>query len=252
MNLMAATVTALISTRTHNKPINKPPIIQDSLLLNLPRELRDHILSYILVEPPGVMLVYNSKSRHGYDRAMRVSFTYGLGRMGRRFGPPPGIEVFGVTDCYQYLMKMVQLCRQTNDEAQEMFFWRNRFIFYTPYGVPSILKMHARWLSKVSFWCRPSVGEAKLIWMHVVVERTQDRPFWKVTWKLFRYNDEEEDEALNRKLLVWTQNCEELMLMWLQVRKEVMDLEAIVDTLSEPPMCRRMDVSIFPESKPRR
>ena len=120
MNFVASTVGICMSRRTHPRSIeHPPPIVQDSPLLHLPRELRDQIFSYLLVEPNKVKLIYNSKADNGYAKATRSSSKYGQERTGKRFGPSPGIEVSGLTDCYQHLMTLAQLCRQTRDEAQE-------------------------------------------------------------------------------------------------------------------------------------
>ncbi|KAK4497455.1 hypothetical protein PRZ48_011906 [Zasmidium cellare] len=248
------TITAAVSAYmsgcascSHDKEIN-----QGSPLLNLPRELRDQIFSYLLVEPSNVTLVYTSKSKSGYARALKASRSYGQRRMGRRFGRSPGMEMFGLSDCHHNLIKLAQLCRQVNYEAQETFFRRNRFIFYSAFGIPSVSKMHAVWLSMVSLWCRPSVGESRIIWMHVAVERMKGRQTWKITWEIFRYENEPEDKALNQKLLAWTQVCDKMMLKRLKAHEELVDVNAIVDVLSGPPMCKQMDVSVSAESRHRR
>lgn len=263
-----AILRAFSVTRRRAKHTHHHAIVQNSRLLDLPRELRDHILSYLLLESADAVLVYFPECRRRYGYAVKASFQDSLGRTRWGLARAPGLEISGTTEKYLHLLSLVQSCRQISYEAQEMFFCRNRFLFFRPSWIAALPKMHSQWITRLYVWCRPSLGESGVIWVFVVIEKTKERPGWRLTWMLSpfsTYETRDDLEALKKKLTPWIRTCEKSTLKKLQGRKrrmmnlifsksqgrkETLNLNAVVKVLSGPPMCKKSDISIYATSKP--
>lgn len=234
------------------KPLDRREIHkQESPILRLPRELRDEIFSYLLVEPRRYPLVYEQKALWRYSRTKDITFT--PDPQDPKPGPEPGSGFYDITFAHRNMVKLSKLCKQFSQEAQEMFFTRNRHMLHTLWGVPKVLSLHARWISKVSLWCQPNVEHSSVLWMHVVVERVDEFPFVVFSWNHLPYEDEANETRHDAKLSVWTRTCERMMMLAIQRgiqrgqhQMGAMDLKAIVDVLGQPPMCKKMHLTMHP------
>lgn len=240
-------------------PWNAIPV-EPSTLLQLPREVRDMILEQLLLETGRIILYYDKHVGYVYRREIGSYFRDALDHssFGYAFHVPKfDHEAAAHSPKYHDMLSMSLVCRQIRLEAQEVFFCRNQFIIMTtPRPSERLIELQSRWITKVSLWCRPSLGFYKPVWLSVDVERLQESHEFGIRWCRFRYNGDVNDEVIDGeevqpKVQEWVNRCHAALLGRLRTSSQKkggqLDLNVLIDMFGGPPMCKQMSLCIYPE-----